>query len=218
MFLVVEDGVVEITLCKKPSQVKEGNIWWPCVVKGDPEISVRSISFSYIGQSILGLKLKDCLQLSRGSFIGLEFKLYLKMDSLLTCLLWQVKDIEGAKYLDDSILVKIWEQKQKEKKAKAAAAAAAAAQASGEAPASETPASETSAAEEVKAQELWHHHRSWCEIFVLSLRFHIANISILVMIPSSTLLANNTGEEGKNLSWSLASILEELMKSSRYLI
>jgi len=72
---IIQDGLVEITLCKKPSQVKEGNIWWPCVVKGDPEISV--------------------------------------------------KDIEGAKYLDDSILVKIWDQKQKEKKEKAAAAAAA---------------------------------------------------------------------------------------------
>jgi hypothetical protein len=81
----IQDGLVEITLCKKPSQVKEGNIWWPCVVKGDPEISV--------------------------------------------------KDIEGAKYLDDSILVKIWDQKQKEKKEKAAAAAAKAAEdANSEAP------------------------------------------------------------------------------------
>lgn len=60
ILILIEDGLVEVTLCKKPSQVNSGDIWWPCVVKGDPEISV--------------------------------------------------KDIEGAKYLDDSILVKIWEQ------------------------------------------------------------------------------------------------------------
>jgi len=73
---IIQDGVVDITLCKKPSKVSAGDVWWPCVVKGDPEISV--------------------------------------------------KDIEGAKYLDDSILVKIWDQKQKQKKEKREAEAKAA--------------------------------------------------------------------------------------------
>jgi len=88
-WIITDDGVVEITMCKSPSKVSGGDIWWPSVVKGDPEISV--------------------------------------------------KDIEGAKYLDDSILVKIWEQKQKQKKEKREAEEKAA---KGEAQPQETPAPE----------------------------------------------------------------------------
>lgn len=34
---------VEITLTKSPSEVKEGNIWWPYVVKGGPETNVKVV-------------------------------------------------------------------------------------------------------------------------------------------------------------------------------
>lgn len=38
---LAEEGVVEITLKKSPSKVKEGDKWWPYVVQGGPETNVK---------------------------------------------------------------------------------------------------------------------------------------------------------------------------------